>query len=261
MLDDVLRRGGVAERLRHLAALLVHHEAVRQHLVERRAAARADADEQRAVEPAAMLIAAFEIDVGRPVMILAERQHRLVARSGIEPHVEDVAFALEFGAAARRRTSCRPARTLRRAARTTRRRRRRRTPTPPCRRAPWSAPACRTSCSPSPGSARPTTRWREMHQSGRLAIMPSMRAWPHDGIQRVSRDRLERALAQVLRVHRDEPLRGREEDHRVVAAPAVRVLSARSLRDARGGRAPSAPLRSSDSRPRLSSRRTARPIR
>ena len=36
-------------------------------------------------------------------------------------------------------------------------------------------------------------------------------------------DRLERALAQVLRVHRDEPLRRREEDHRVVAAPAVRI--------------------------------------
>ena len=36
-------------------------------------------------------------------------------------------------------------------------------------------------------------------------------------------DRLERALAQVLRVHRDEPLRRGEEDHRVVAAPAVRI--------------------------------------
>ncbi len=74
------------------------------------------------------------------------------------------------------------------------------------------------------GIGTPQTRWREMHQSGRLAIMPSMRAWPHDGIQRVSRDRLEGALAELLRVHRDEPLRRREEDDRVVAAPAVRVL-------------------------------------
>ena len=34
------------------------------------------------------------------------------------------------------------------------------------------------------GIGTPQARWREMHQSGRLAIMPSMRAWPHDGIQR-----------------------------------------------------------------------------
>ena len=36
-------------------------------------------------------------------------------------------------------------------------------------------------------------------------------------------DRLQRLVAQVVRIHRDEPLRGGEEDHRVVAAPAVRV--------------------------------------
>ena len=85
-----------------MVAVFVHHEAVRQHLVERRPPARADAHQQRAMEPAAMLIAAFEIDVRRPMVIFAERQHRLVARSGIEPHVEDVAFALELGAAAGR---------------------------------------------------------------------------------------------------------------------------------------------------------------
>jgi hypothetical protein len=37
-------------------------------------------------------------------------------------------------------------------------------------------------------------------------------------------DRLERTGPQVGAVHRDEPLRCREEDHRVVAPPAVRVL-------------------------------------
>ena len=57
----------------------------------------------------------------------------------------------------------------------------------------------RTSRSRGPGSARPTTRWREMHQSGRFAIMLWMRSWPQAGIQRVSlRWRPERPRAQVL---------------------------------------------------------------
>ena len=41
LLDHILRRGDVAERLRHFAAVLVEHEAVGEHDVERRASARA----------------------------------------------------------------------------------------------------------------------------------------------------------------------------------------------------------------------------
>src|SRR5712692_5921083 len=32
------------------------------------------------------------------------------------------------------------------------------------------------------GIGTPHTRWREMHQSGRLATMLYIRSWPHDGI-------------------------------------------------------------------------------
>ena len=85
----------VAERLRHLDAFEVDQEAVRQHLAERRAAARAEADEQRALEPAAVLIAAFEVDVSRPRQFRTHRQHRLVTRAGVEPDIEDVHLALE----------------------------------------------------------------------------------------------------------------------------------------------------------------------
>ena len=92
----------VAERLRHLGAVDVDDEAVGDDLLERRRAARAEADEQRALEPAAMLVAALEIDVGRPGQLGPEGQHRLVARPGVEPDVEDVALAFERGAAARR---------------------------------------------------------------------------------------------------------------------------------------------------------------
>ena len=71
LLDDVLRLDRVAERLRHLPAVVGDDEAVGEHLAERRPAARAEADEQRALEPAAMLVAAFEVDVGRPGQLRA----------------------------------------------------------------------------------------------------------------------------------------------------------------------------------------------
>ena len=73
----VLRRDDVAQRLRHLAALLVEREAVGQHAVVGRAAARAAALEQRGMEPAAMLVGALEIEVGRPVQLgIAARARR-----------------------------------------------------------------------------------------------------------------------------------------------------------------------------------------
>ena len=51
----------VAETLGHLAPVARHCEAVGQDGVERRAAARGAAFEQRGLEPAAVLVAAFEI--------------------------------------------------------------------------------------------------------------------------------------------------------------------------------------------------------
>ncbi len=44
-----------------LRPVLVEHEAVRQHRVERRDAARAAAFQQRRMEPAAVLVGAFQI--------------------------------------------------------------------------------------------------------------------------------------------------------------------------------------------------------
>ena len=66
LLRHLLRRGDVAERLRHLAALLVEHEPMRQHRPVRRRAAGADRLEQRGVEPAAMLVRSLQIQVRRP---------------------------------------------------------------------------------------------------------------------------------------------------------------------------------------------------
>ena len=60
-----MRIDAVAERLRHLAAFAVDGEAVRQQRVVRRAAVEHRRGQQRRMEPAAMLVRAFEIQIGR----------------------------------------------------------------------------------------------------------------------------------------------------------------------------------------------------
>ena len=172
LLDDVLRRDGVAERLRHLAARSSIDEAVREHLVERRAAARADADEQRAVEPAAMLVAALEVDVGRPV---DGRRGTAAPPRGSSP-----SRTRRRGCWSRARTRCR--RTAGTSSPSG-------TNSSSGRSYQASAPlvedrgglvderlgqhaAGRTSSQSMAGIGTPQTRWREMHQSGRFAIMP-----------------------------------------------------------------------------------------
>ena len=86
----------------------------------------------------------------------------------------------------------------------------------------------------------PHARWREMHQSGLLATMLKIRSRPHAGSSDLLIDRIARRVPQRPRrpvlardhrvtIHPDEPLRGREKDHRVVAAPAVRVLVRKHL--------------------------------
>ena len=58
---NIHRIDAVAERLRHGAALLIERPAGRGHVRVRRAAAQRHRSEQRRVEPAAMLVAALQI--------------------------------------------------------------------------------------------------------------------------------------------------------------------------------------------------------
>ena len=90
---DLLRLDAVAERLRHLAALRIDGETVRQHFVVRRAAVHRDRRQQRGLEPAAMLIGAFEIHhlvAGFAREIRALIEHAEMRDARIEPDVEDV---------------------------------------------------------------------------------------------------------------------------------------------------------------------------
>ena len=99
--DDLLRRGDVAERLALLAALAVDDPAVRDDLFVRRRVMSSDAAAQAGVEPAAILIAAFEINIGRESQRFAARlENRDTARTRIEPDVEDVGLFAKIGAVA-----------------------------------------------------------------------------------------------------------------------------------------------------------------
>ena len=99
-LDEVGRVNAVAERFVHRAALLVHGPAVGQAFAVGGALAeRADSRQQARLEPAAVLVAALEIHVGRPEALVALHRGE-VARAGVKPAVERVGLFRKVPAAA-----------------------------------------------------------------------------------------------------------------------------------------------------------------
>ena len=89
-LVHLLRGDDVAKRLRHLAPLAVDHEAVGEHGVVRRAAACAAGFEERAVEPAPVLVRPFEVEGRGPHQLRPLFEHEAVGRAALEPDVENV---------------------------------------------------------------------------------------------------------------------------------------------------------------------------
>ena len=90
----VLRRHGVAQRLGHLLALAIDHKSVRQHGFIGRAPVRRDPGQQRAVEPAAVLVGPFEIEIRRPP--LSGLEHRGKAHAGLEPDVQNIPLFFKY---------------------------------------------------------------------------------------------------------------------------------------------------------------------
>src|SRR5262249_23645018 len=85
---------------RHFAAVLVEHEAVGEHDIERRTTARAAAFKERGLKPAAMLVRALQIhhrlaaavslalDMSERREMLRILKHKRMRRAGIEPDME-----------------------------------------------------------------------------------------------------------------------------------------------------------------------------
>ena len=150
------------------------------------AAAQGDGGEQGGVEPAAVLVAAFEVEVGRAQLKLRRLDARATAcptGAGVEPDVEDVGLFAELCAAAVARTcafggqelgdgvvcqASAPSRSKRSTI---------------LRLSARIDDAARCSLSHmKTAMGTPQMRWRLMHQSGRVAIMLVMRSLPQDGI-------------------------------------------------------------------------------
>ena len=100
LFDDLLGRDDVADALGHLLALAVHDETVGQDALEGRRPPGAHRGEQAGLKPAAMLVAALQIEISRRGQFLALLEHRGEAHPGVEPDVQDVALLVELAAAA-----------------------------------------------------------------------------------------------------------------------------------------------------------------
>ena len=190
---------------------------------ERRRAARAETDEQRALEPAAVLVAALEVEVRRPGQLRPERQHRLVARARVEPDVEDVVLALERRARRTSRTSGPRAGTPRSAARTTRPRRTRRRPS-----AARSTIAGVSTASPHAGAVER----RDRHAPGALARdapVGAVRDHVVDAVAAPGRDPLD-----LARRSREARLAQRPRAPSISAMALARRPSARTTATSRG---------------------------
>ena len=103
LLDDVQRADGVAQGFRLLSPLLVYEEAMSQYCPIRSAAADGNSLAKGRIEPTAMLIRSFKIEISRPAELrpaLLILQNREMRRTGIEPHVHGIGFLAEMAATA-----------------------------------------------------------------------------------------------------------------------------------------------------------------
>ena len=95
LLGDLERRDHVAERLRHLAPVAVESKSVSDHTAVGSLIAVVDRHQQGGLKPAAVLVVALEIQVGRPRQLVLPPEYGGVGDPGLEPDVEDVAAARE----------------------------------------------------------------------------------------------------------------------------------------------------------------------
>ena len=100
-LNHFVRADDIAQRLVHCLSFAVHGPTVCQHLaVGSSLSFGADRRQQRGLEPATVLVAAFQIDIRRPTHSLAVLQHGKVRGTGVKPTVQRIGFLCKRTAAA-----------------------------------------------------------------------------------------------------------------------------------------------------------------
>ena len=100
LVADLVGIDHVTERLGHLTALAVEREALGDHGLVRGDVVRAHGGEQRALEPTAVLVGTLEVHVGRIGELGTVLADGLPGHAGVPPHVEDVSIGLEVMTAA-----------------------------------------------------------------------------------------------------------------------------------------------------------------
>ena len=100
LVTDLIGVDDVAKRLGHLTALAVEGEALRDDRLVRSVAVGAHRGKQRALEPTAVLVGALEVHIRRILQLGTVLADGLPGNAGIPPHVEDVLIGLEVMAAA-----------------------------------------------------------------------------------------------------------------------------------------------------------------
>ncbi|MPM49894.1 hypothetical protein SDC9_96628 [bioreactor metagenome] len=98
--NDLFRRSAVSKRLAHLLALAVDHHAAGQNLPVGGGTAGGNRGQQGGLEPAAVLVVALEVHVGRPALVSPCFEHGSVAGAGVEPDIHDVGLLRKLGATA-----------------------------------------------------------------------------------------------------------------------------------------------------------------
>ena len=206
---------------------------MRHHLLVRSAAARADADEQRALEPAAELVGAFEIHLRGPVEPIGLGQHGKMRRAGLEPHVEDVVLLLQLRGAARavrsgRQQLLRRVRVPRVRAFALEKRQhvaqRGRVRQIVALAAPLAAKNDERHAPESlPRNATSPAGRRSCRACGRVPTRAAISLSRFPQAPSRAAAALRRGNRLRSRIHLNEPLLGGAEDHGIVAAPAVRI--------------------------------------
>ena len=221
-LDHFLGSHDIPLRFRHLLAGAINDKAVGKDRLVGSDAAGADGGQEAGVEPAAMLIRAFEVKVGRGSEVAAPLQNRRMRNSRIEPDIEDVAFAGKLGVTAfsaegaDRQEFFNLLFVPKVAA-------------PLFKEIGDMMHGLAVSKGFATGGA---VKDGDRHPPAALATdAPVGAVFDHaeDPFFAPARnpfdivDRLQGLIAQTVRLHGDEPLLGSAEDHRFFAAPAVRI--------------------------------------
>src|SRR5580704_1938005 len=174
------------------------------------------------MEPAAILIAAFQIHVRRPRQMVRLSKHGQVTRAGIEPDIENVSLFAKRRPAAFRALRARSGQLLCAL----------RIPDVGGLLADQSDDAIEDLAVGQRLSAALAIEHDDGHApralTGYAPVRPG-RDHVGDALLAPGRrplyllDGLERALAQIVAIHADEPLFRRAKDGRIVAAPAMRI--------------------------------------